>query len=1051
MLHTRSAFSFLRGASQPEALVARAAELGHPAIAIADHDGFFGSPRAHRAAKAHGIRAIVATSVTLPDGTHLPLIARTRTGYQSLCQFLSRHHLSDPLDRPHHDLATLTPEGITCLSGDADGPIQRALAANNKERALQLATQLRDHFGREHFFIELVRHHIRGEDRTIRLLTDLADHLGVRTVACNAPLFASPAERLLGDAFTCLRHHTTLDQAGRLLAANSQRHIKSPQQMAALFADHPHAIDNQRRIIDSVEFGFESLGYRFPSLPDARGNPLSPNEEATELRRRVYAHLRSRFQPLTRRVKSQIEHELKLIRQLGFSGYFLIVHEIVQFARGEGILCQGRGSAANSAVCYALGITSVDPVNNGLLFERFLSENRQSWPDIDIDFPSGARRESVIQHVFNRFAPRGAAMTANVITYRARSAFREMSKVLGFPESIANRFAEMASSPRAEDLGPGNVPPTAEDLAAARHEHLVATIATAGIPPEHPRHPALLRLLDQIHGLPRHLGQHSGGMIICDQGLDSIVPLQPATMPGRTVVQWDKDDCEDLGIVKVDLLGLGMLAAMQDTLTLCQQRGRPVNLATIPKDDPKTYQLLCAADTVGTFQVESRAQMATLPVLRPACFYDLAIQIAIIRPGPIVGDLVHPYLNRRNGYEPVSVVHPEFEPILRRTLGVPLFQEQVLKMAMIVAGFDGSEADHLRRAMGFKHSDDRMIAITQKLRDRMTERGIDEPTQKQVIDSIGSFAHYGFPESHAISFALIAYASCWLKAHRTAEFYTGIINNQPMGFYNVNTLIQDAKHHGLRVLPPSVVDSEALTTVIDHQSIRLGLNRIRSLGRDAIERILHCRAAAPFTSVQDFANRTGLHKNDRRQLAKAGALNPLPNAGHRRAAQWQVELPLAQGMLAFAEPTPSPPPLPAMDASDRLNADLETQGHSVGPHPMAIWRRNTSQPPVATSATLQHMPHGQPVTTAGMVICRQRPGTANGHCFVSMEDEFGIINLFIPAKTFQQLRLTITGERFLLARGLVQISEGNVRTILTKQLHPLDAPTTTAPRSHDFH
>ncbi|OYU43171.1 MAG: error-prone DNA polymerase, partial [Burkholderiales bacterium PBB4] len=717
---------------------------------------------------------------------------------------------------------------------------------------------------------------------------------------------------------TCLRHHVPLEQAGLLLAPNGERHLKSPQDMADLFADLPEALETTRRLTERIEFTLENLGYRFPDFPDGQGNPLSLTEQTTLLRRLSYSGASRRYGVCSKKVNAQLEHEIRMIHQLGFSGYFLIVHELVEFAKGRGILCQGRGSAANSVVCYALGITNVDPVGGGLLFERFLSENRSSWPDIDIDFPSGERREEVIQHVFRKYGARGAAMTANVITYRPKSAFREMSKVLGFPPSLSDRFSEHSSSHRPE----GPKPVTPEEKAAAFDDRIAPLL-----PPSHPRLPALRRLYEAVLGKPRHLGQHSGGMIVCDRGLDSVVPLEPATMPGRTVVQWDKDDCEDLGLIKIDLLGLGMLAAMEHTLVISSARGRPLDLATIPKDDPAVFEMLARSDTIGTFQVESRAQMATLPIMRPKTFYDVAIQVAIIRPGPIVGDLVHPYLNRRNGRESIDYIHPACEETLRRTLGVPLFQEQVLRMAMDVAGFSGAEADDLRRAMAFKRSDERMERVTAKLRQRMTERNIGEDVQEKIIHSIGSFALYGFPESHAISFALIAYASCWLKVHRTVEFYTGLLNNQPMGFYSVHTLIQDAKRHGLRVLAVSCVSSEVETTVVDDVTLRLGLHRLKGVSATTQHRIVAERNRQPFDSLEDFLNRVAPSSNERRILAQAGALNDLPKVGHRRQALWQAELPLYDDLLkAPAISNWSPPP---MSIGERLSADFATQGAST--------------------------------------------------------------------------------------------------------------------------
>lgn len=1047
-LHARTAFSFLRGGSTPEEWAAAMADHGMDVFAVVDHRGFQGSARVHEAAREAGLRAVVGTTLELADPhsgaggslVHLPVLCAKRSGYTALCRFLSDHALASGATGPGALLDRLqcAPGDLIALTGDREGPLARRLLENDRAGALQVARLLVGIFGRDHVWVELTRHRLRDDARLNRMLVDLASHLRLGVVASNAPLHATRQGRMLADAFTCLRHHTTFDRAGQLLAANSERHLKTPRAMAELFRDVPEAVHNTRRIAERCVFTLEDLGYRFPDWHDDSGHPLSMPEQTTLLRRLAYAGAAMRHGRHDAAVKRQLEHELALIHKLGFSGYFLIVHDIVAFARGRGILCQGRGSAANSAVCHALGITHVDPVGSGLLFERFLSENRRSWPDIDIDFPSGGRREEVIQYVFRKYGPRGAAMTANVITCQPKSALREMTKVLGLPSSIADRFARTRILPWEEAGGQPSGP-------AISHS---------------PNGP-LATLYRAALGMPRHLGQHPGGMIIRDTGLDTIVPLQAAAMPGRHIVQWDKEDCENLGIVKVDLLGLGMLAAMETTLELCERRGRPVDPARIPKDDPAVFDLLCRADTIGTFQVESRAQMATLPLMRPQTFYDVAIQVAIIRPGPIVGDLVHPYLNRRNGREPVDFIHPSLEPVLARTLGVPLFQEQVLRIAMILAGFNGAEADELRRAMGSSRSSERMQRMTATLRARMSAKGVAAAAQDKVIRAIGSFALYGFPESHAISFALIAYASCWLKAHRTAEFYAGLINHQPMGFYSVHTLIQDAKRHGLRVLPVSCLHSAAVTTVEDDHTLRLGLHRLKGLDARTAERIVLERGRGVFRSLADFLLRVQPNAGERRLLAASGALNGLPGASHRREALWHAEAPLHDDLLGRAlrdDPAPPPcAPLAPMTAEARLRADLATQGASIGPHPMKLWRdqhraAGKSSPSPYHSRDLDHLRHGDTVLIGGLAICRQRPSTAKGHCFISLEDEFGIANLFVPKAVFERDRLILGTEAFLLARGVLQTTAGGKPTVCVSSLEALPGMEGhAAPASHDFH
>jgi error-prone DNA polymerase len=1034
-LHSLSAFSFLEGASQPEKMIDQAAKLGYEAIAITDRAGFYGSARAHQAAKECGIRALVGTTLDLPDGTRFPVLCATRDGYRLMSRHLTDRYL---LSEESHSLSPATGH-LIALTGGRDGPVCKPLLRDDRPQALEAARQLVSMFGKENVFVELHRHGLRDDGRLNRYLIDLAEHLRLPVVASNTPLHATRQDRKLADAFTCLRHHVPLDRAGRLLLPNAERHLKSPREMVALFSDLPQAIDNSLRISERISFTLENLGYRFPDFPDGRGNPLSLPEQSTLLRRLAYIGASHRYGQCSRRVKQQLEKELSMIQQLGFPGYFLIVHDLLEFARARGILFQGRGSAANSVVCYCLGITPVDPIESNLLFERFLSENRKNWPDIDIDFPSGDRREEVIQHVYRKYGARNAAMTANVITYRPNSAFREMSKVLGFPPELADRFS--SGSHRIFNK---------EDEAKEVKNQFEDRIAPL-IPPSHPRLAALEHLFHAALGMPRHLGQHSGGMIICDHGLDAVVPLQPATMPGRTVVQWDKDDCADLGIVKIDLLGLGMLAAIEHALEIRSQRGEPVDLARIPKDDSKVFDLLCKADTIGTFQVESRAQMATLPVMRPRIFYDLVVEVAIIRPGPIVGDLVHPYLRRRNGHEPIDYIHPDCQTNLERTYGVPLFQEQILRMAMDVAGFTGAEADELRRAMDFKRNDVRMKKVTTKLRTRMTARKISNEVQEKMIASIGSFALYGFPESHAISFAMLAYTSCWLKVHYPVEFYTALINHQPMGFYSVHTLMQDAKHRGIQIRPVSCLSSEVPSTVEDDNTIRLGLHRLKGLSAATAARIIAMREAYAFFSLEDFLSRVKPSEKERRILARAGALNGLPKITHRRQALWQVELPLHDDLLPPGGMNAEEYLLP-MAPVERLAADFAVQDASTGPHPMRFWRERSKDRNILRATDLRNLPHGIPITVAGMVICRQRPGTAKGHCFISLEDETGIANLFVKRETFHRLRAVITNEPFLLAHGHLQRSEGDQPTVFIHQIEPLPGMEgSQAARSHDFH
>ena len=1029
-LHARSAFSFLRGASSPESLMQRATELGMAQLAITDRDGFYGSARAHYKAKELGTRAIVGTELTMEDNTVLPVLVRTRTGYENLCQLLTRAKLRAAKNESRiawHELEAFA-DGLIALTGDEEGPLQRAMSQPKGDTDLvtHCLERLTRIFGRENVLVEAQRHRVRGETSCVRGLVELAERHRLMLIASNGVCYAQREGRMLLDAFTCLRHHTTLDEAGLLLAPNSQRYLKGEGEMRALFADMPYAIENTQHVADRIEFTLENLGYEFPGYATPSGH-----DQNSFLREQTFKGAKSRYRDITRPVREQLERELAVIATLRFSGYFLIVWDMVNFAKENGILIQGRGSAANSAVCYSLGITTVDPIKSKLLFERFLSEGSGSWPDIDLDLPSGDQRERVIQEMYRRFEPHGAAMTANVITYRGRSSMREMAKVLGLPPDVIARFSSLYAN--------GDFPHTLK---------LQDQLKQAGMPNGHPRLQSLVKLCQMVRGLPRHLGQHSGGMVLCSRGLDKIVPLEPASMPGRVVVQWDKDDCEDLGIIKVDLLGLGMMAVLEDTLAMSRQRGRPVDLAHLPHDDGPTFEMMQRADTIGVFQIESRAQMATLPRMKPECFYDVVIEVAIIRPGPIVGNLVHPYLKRRSGKEPVDYIHPGFEPVLERTKGVPLFQEQILQMAMIIAGFSGSEVGDLRRALSFHRSEERMEKVMVKLRHAMQARSVPPGVQERVVKSIKSFALYGFPESHAISFAQLAYASAWLKAHRLAEFTAGLLNNQPMGFYSTATLVRDAKQHGLHVKPVCVVHSDARCTVEDDSTLRLGLNQLSGVSRKSIERIAMQRAVKPWENLDDFLLRCMLPKNERRVLAKCGALNALGH--HRRSALWEVEEDRQLDLFALprADMRKADSPLAPMSPVERLEADYEAQSLTVGPHPMRFLRDSLND--VKRACDLSKGEHGQRVTIAGLVICRQRPGTAKGHVFVSLEDETGIANAFVPSATFEASRLAITQEPFLRIHGRLQKVDG-VTSVYALRIEALHFERTLGAQSHDFH
>ncbi|MEY2509903.1 MAG: error-prone polymerase [Verrucomicrobiota bacterium] len=1070
-LHACSAFSFLRGGSFPEQLAETAAALNMPAMALLDRNGVYGAQRFSVAAREHGVRPIVGAELTMEDGSVLPVLVKDAGGYKNLCELVTQAHLRSAKGEcavRWRELATFA-QGLVVLLGSQklDGLKPSSLTGDGRrlsapgsacplQSPAERAQSLTDFFGRENVYVEIQRHFLRGEDRVNQQLCDLAEAHRLPVVATNGVQYARPSGRQVLDVFTCIREHTHLDAGGKLLTQNAERYLKSDAQMRENFRDRLDAIENTARLADRLEFSLENIGYEFPSFPVPDGHDMN-----SFLRTITLFGAQQRYTSISTAVKRKLEEELSLIQRLGFSGYFLIVWDIINFCREHNVMVQGRGSAANSAVCYCLGITPVDPVSNNLVFERFLSESRKGWPDIDLDLPSGDRRESVIQEIYRRYGKHGAAMTANVITYRGRSAAREIGKTLNFSPNVLDRFSHLFAS--------GDFPHTLD---------LAAQIEQAGLPKAHPRMPAFISLYQSIYGLPRHLGQHSGGMIICQGKLSSFVPLENASMPGRVVAQWDKDDCEDLGIVKVDLLGLGMMSVMQDAFELCRERGRPIDLAHIPTDDAPTYKMMQEADTIGVFQIESRAQMATLPRMKPKCFYDVVIEVAIIRPGPIQGDMVHPYLNRRAGREEITYFDERLKPVLARTLGVPLFQEQMLKIAMIMADFSGSEAEELRRALSFHRSEERMNKVSVKLRASMERNGVTPDVIEKILQSITSFALYGFPESHAISFAILAYGSAYLKVHRAPEFYASLLNNQPMGFYSPATIVKDAQRHGVRMLPVCARESSWVCTVISDDTVRLGFCVVNGLRKEHGEALVTERERVAFESLDDFKRRVELTKEELRTLAELGALNCF--AEHRRAAMWRVEETeyddllgsrtlgsarasravsgaLARNSSNAASPFGEAPngaregacaPLKPMTMPERVKADYTTMNLTTGPHPMKLLR--SQLPDIWRASDLRLARHGATVQIAGNVICRQRPGTAKGFVFISLEDETGVSNAIVTPDLFERMRLLITEEPFLLIEGVVQNTD-NVVLIKAQQIRPLAHEQLVGSESHDFH
>ncbi|MPZ18900.1 MAG: DNA polymerase III subunit alpha [Luteitalea sp.] len=1053
-LHAASAFSFLEAASTPERLVDRAAELGYPALALLDRDGVYGAPRFHGAAKAAGIRALIGAELTIagageraaPSTAHqaprtkhqepflwrLPVLVESREGYRNLCRLITRMKLRAPKGEGALGLDELDGHtaGLVALAGRPACDASRYGVGGLLDRLIGM-------FGRRNVYVELQRHLRRDEEIDNQVLRALASAFRVPIMATNGVRFATPDERPLHDVLTCVRHKTTLAEAGTRLAVNAERYLKTPDQMAQLFADQPDALAASSELADRLQYTMADLGYRFPSYP------VPPGEtEASFLRKMTDAGARARYHSFDERVARQLEHELAVIEKLDLAGYFLIVWDIVNFCRQHDILVQGRGSAANSAVCYSLGITAVDPVGMELLFERFLSEERGEWPDIDLDLPSGDRRERAIQYVYERYGTHGAAMTANVITYRDRSAAREVGKALGMDPVLVDRLAKLMAHFEWRD--PRDT--------LQRHLRELGYAFDA----ETVRHFAAL--WTRIQDLPRHLGQHSGGLVICHGRLDEIVPLENAAMPDRVVVQWDKDDCAEMGLIKIDLLGLGMMAVLHDAIAIVNRsakvqgaEGQHLELASVPPDDPLVYEALQQADTIGLFQVESRAQMATLPRLKPRCFYDLVVEVAIIRPGPIVGRMVHPYLRRRSGQEPVTYPHPSLEPILARTLGVPLFQEQLLRIAMVVAGFSGGEAEELRRAMGFKRSEARMRKLETRLREGMARRGIAGEAVEQILHAIMSFALYGFPESHAASFALLVYASAYLKVYYPAAFFTAMLNNQPLGFYHPATLVKDAQRHGVRFKPIDIQVSHWDCSIEEDGAIRLGLRSVQGLRAIVGQKIEGHTCAPRFQTLEELIAATGIRHDELVTLASIGALNGF--GADRRGALWEAARAirpageLFETSLALSRPLRSP--LLPMAMHERTTADYEGTGLTIGPHPMTFRRAELATRGVLRAVDLPRQQNGRRVRVAGAVITRQRPGTAKGFVFLTLEDETGLANIIVRPNVFDGYRSILLSEPFLLIEGILQQQEG-VTSIRTERVVALGG-TNPPIASHDFH
>ena len=1052
-LWCKSNYSFLEGASHPDELVEEAQSLGLRALALTDRNGVPGIVRAHEQARTSGIKLLIGSELTLGDGSSLVLLAVDRPGYAHLCRIVTvgrrralkgqcRIEWADILERAG---------GLIALWG---GPA--SLLAREDEPSAAVCGPLRDAFG-DRLYALVTRHREPEEPAIEARIRARAARWRLPTVAAQEVLYHSPARRPLQDVLTCIRHGVTVHTAGRLTRANHLHALASPQSFVDLFADDRASVVRTQEIAGRCDFNLGEIRYRYPSerLPDGQTS-------TSWLRQLTFEGARGRYgAELPEAVRAQLDKELGLIETLDYGGYFLTMWEIVRFCRQEGILCQGRGSAANSAVCYCLGITAIDPVRMGLLFERFLSLERAEPPDIDLDIMH-ERREEVIQHVYTRYGRDHAAMVANVIRYRFKSAVREVGKALGLPETALDRMAR--------GLGWHD---TADEL----------TLKQVALDPATPMHRHLLTLVNEIQDFPRHLSIHPGGFLLGHEAVHDLVPIENATMADRTVIQWDKYDVEALGLFKVDLLGLGALTQ----LDLCfadirHHRGVELSMATIPAEDAETYALCQAGDTVGVFQIESRAQMAMLPRLKPRTFYDLVIEVSIVRPGPITGGMVHPYLRRRAGEEPVLYPHESLRPVLEKTLGVPLFQEQVMRLAVVAADYTPGEADQLRRDMAAWRRSGRIEKHRERLISRMTAKGIEPAFAERVFEQIRGFGEYGFPESHAASFALIAYATAWLRTHYLPEFTCSLLNAQPMGFYSPATLVEDAKRHTLEIRPvdvcfsawdctlepadrasdmasrrvPDLASRRVPDNVSDRASgphplaLRMGLRYVKGLHAAEGQRIPAAREVRAFDDLEDLVRRTHLDERSLNALAQAGALEAFE--ANRRGALWAVRgLARTRGATLPVPTADDTPEFSTLGPLETVAWDYANSNHSPRGHPLESLRDALAAQGLPDAHTLLRLPAGRRVRYAGLVICRQRPGTAGGVTFMTLEDETGFVNVVLWKDVFERQAILAKTCSFLGVTGKIQSESGVVHLIAERLWSPELTENPTASRSRDFH
>ena len=1066
-LHCHSSFSFLDGASNPEELVMRAKELGLSALAITDHDDFGGIVRFAYSARELEFPAIIGCEITIEDDSHLILLVENEQGYRNLSYLLTQARMQKARGKPRVSYQHLEArsQGLIALSGCPHGRIPSALFLERIDEAKDIAGQLKDIFP-DRFYLEVWNHFLNQESVIAKRLLELSATVAIPWVVTNNIHYAAPEGRMVHDVLTCIKHDVTLASAGRRLRANGSFYLKSPDEMAYLWRHDLTGINNTIRIAERCQF---RLGAFKPPLPYYELEPGTTHNGILE--KLVWEGAKIRYPDLTEKHHKQINYELSMITNLGLAPYFLIMWDIVDFARKNGIAVQGRGSAANSAVCYCLMITAVDPIGMDLLFERFLSTGRNEPPDIDVDI-AHQEREKVIQYVYEKYGREHAAMVCEVITYRGRSAVRDAARVLGFSQEQADSLSAEARHMEAHEA--------ALNLRAGGAER-------AGLDLKDKRVQQLIRVVAGLHQLPRHRSIHVGGFVLCGRALGEVVPIEPASMEARTVIQWDKDDIDLMGLIKIDLLGLGMLTLIQEGLKYVHKyRGLDIDIGRLDMSDPAIYEMLAKADTVGVFQVESRAQMNILPRIKPKCFYDIIVSIAIVRPGPIQGNIVHPYLRRRRGEEQVTYLHPTLEPILKRTLGVPLFQEQGMKLAVVAAGFTAAQADHLRRVMSHKRSLERMASLCDDLAEGMKKNDFTPEAIETITHQLRAFANYGFPESHAASFSLLVYASAYLKRYFPTEFYCAILNAQPMGFYSPATLIRDAMNHGVEVLSVDLAKSDWDCTieVVEQKegfgafgfananktktetdaskdeerktqklALRIGLRFVHGLGNKSMQTLKAVFAAGgKFTSLEDVLQRSGLGPSDLKQLARAGAFETLYPG--RRKALWEVlsklNNPPATPLLDLLEKRPVEDVQP-MSSLEEIVADFRTLGLSTGAHPMSFYRQWAQNSGIKSCHELKESEHGKVMSVAGGVICRQRPETAKGFVFITLEDETGVANIIVNPQVFSVFRHLIMRTSFMSVKGKLQLEDG-VANILAEKFERLPVlPGNPILPARDFH